>query len=356
MRLVLGNLERRLSAAMKAELRNIIENEYATGSIVEAKPLAGGYWNHTELLECELGNFVVRISPPRTRADSIEPMVKLVEYFSETIGEVPRPIYTATGSSYFEIDGSVATLWPLMPGKPVVRGDETTTKSAARMLARLHAATIAFPGKFERPGLSSAASLDWDENLNWRRPDVASLLSGGASALKAALQPPVDDEATRVSNEISSRRKQISAERIEAQRTLARIASTRQLITAPIHGDYYPGNLLEVDGSISAVLDWDECRSDWLIYEVARALWEFARNESDGSLQDGLATQFLETYSARFDALNNEFDLITSLIRCIRIEEVVFSLGEAVRGEWWDPEYTLYNLIALDNLPNSHGS
>ncbi len=43
----------------------------------------------------------------------------------------------------------------------------------------------------------------------------------------------------------------------------------------PLHGDFYAGNLLTRDGSIVAVLDWDEALVSSPTRELAWAAWEF---------------------------------------------------------------------------------
>jgi hypothetical protein len=43
----------------------------------------------------------------------------------------------------------------------------------------------------------------------------------------------------------------------------------------PLHGDYYRGNTLTVDGSITALLDWDEAFVGSVAAELAVAAWEW---------------------------------------------------------------------------------
>ena len=329
----------------------MISAEFPTGRIISAERLIGGYWNSTLHLKCEKGEFVLRISPERMRPEGMNAMAALMEYFAAVIPEVPRPLHTDSGSSYLFSNGLVATLWPFLPGDILQRGDIAATTSAAGILGRLHIAGMSYPRPFERPGHLPAAALDWDWNVNWSWSEIDHLLSGGATALSATLREPVEAEANSSMAEIVARRHQIVEVRTEARDRLNSLsASGRGLVTAPVHGDYYPGNLLTAGGRVTAVLDWDECRAEWLIYELSRAIWEFCRDGSTGVIKEDLSAVFIAAYREINEALADEMDLLIPLVRVIRAEEVLFSLGEAARGQWWDPEYTLYNLVALDNL------
>lgn len=168
--------------------------------------------------------------------------------------------------------------------------------------------------------------------------------------------PPFGKSAFDCIKEIASRKTQIEEEREKAKKWIIDLKSSdRRLILAPTHGDYYPGNLLTVGARISAVIDWDVCQSDWLIYELGRALWEFCRYDETPVVNQKSADAFLQSYCEAGGVVpETEFDLLIPFIRCVRVQEILFSLGEALRGEWWDPEYTLYNLEALDKIESGN--
>jgi aminoglycoside phosphotransferase (APT) family kinase protein len=63
-----------------------------------------------------------------------------------------------------------------------------------------------------------------------------------------------------------------------------------------LHGDYYPGNALAVDGRVTAVLDWDDAYVGPLEKDVCEAAWEWGAGLSTGSLDGALA--FLSAYTA----------------------------------------------------------
>ena len=154
---------------------------------------------------------------------------------------------------------------------------------------------------------------------------------------------------------ITARLPQIEQERERLQSWVARLAASgRPLHFAPTHGDYYRGNLLVEEDRISAVLDWEECRPDWLAAELGRALWEFCKSETRHTLGRTGAGDFLRAYrEAGGPVPETDFDLLVPLNRCVRLVEVLFALDEARRGQPWDAGYTLHNLRALENLESA---
>jgi hypothetical protein len=102
------------------------------------------------------------------------------------------------------------------------------------------------------------------------------------------------------------------------------------------------------------VLDWEECRPEWLAGELGRALWEFCKSDSRHTLQAERAGDFLRAYhEAGGPVPKSDFDLLVPLNRCVRLVEVLFALDEARRSQPWDAGYTLRNLRALENLESA---
>ena len=67
--------------------------------------------------------------------------------------------------------------------------------------------------------------------------------------------------------------------------------------TAPIHGDFYAGNLLAHDGHIVGVIDWLEARIEHQVQEVSWAAWEFCQNAAGDNLSDDEVLSFFTTYA-----------------------------------------------------------
>lgn len=335
------------------KLRLLIELHYDIGKIGEVSKLEGGYWNQTFKLVADNGDYVLRVSPPRTLAESVVFQHNLMRFMHSRIAEVPLPIAGRDGKTFFVFENQTISLLPFMPGEMANRNNPADRTSAARMLARLHRAGLEYPENFLRPNHATLANFDWEENSNWRLTEIQDLLAGGANELKRHLIAPIGEKAEDCITKIAARRRQLDQElKIVRVWNEQLKSSKRKLIFAPTHGDYHPSNLLTESNRISAVLDWDECRSEWLAYELGRAVWEFCRDASDGGIISEFADLFIKTYKDAGGVVSEvEFDLLAGFIRCIRVQEILFSLGEAVRGEWWEAEYTLYNFMALDNLP-----
>src|SRR5207253_8395622 len=134
------------------------------------------------------------------------------------------------------------------------------------------------------------------ENRLWSWLAVRAFLIGGLLGPGAAPDGP-DAEEAAARREIADRLPQIEAERERLPGWVARLAASgRPLQFAPIHGDYYRGNLLVEEDRVSAVLDWEECHPDWLAGELGRALWEFCKSETHQILQVDRAREFLGAY------------------------------------------------------------
>ncbi len=338
------------------ELRSLIESHYNIENIGGISKLEGGYWNQTLKLETDKSEFVLRLSPPRTKPESVFSQHELMRFMNKFIVEVPLPIAAKNGTTFFVHENQVVSLLPFMRGEMIERGNPIIEKSAAQMLAKLHRTALEYPKNFVRPNYERLSDFNWDENSNWSWTEIQNLLESGTKSLKKRLIAPIGEQAFDYILEIIVRTTQIEEERDKAKNWVADLNDSREeLVFAPTHGDYYPSNLLTVDNQISAVLDWDECRSDWLVGELGRATWEFCRDEISGGLKPASAAAFIKSYTQVGGVVpTSEFDLLIPFICCIRIQEVLFSLGEALRGEWWEPEYILYNLMGLDNLPNTN--
>lgn len=337
---------------IESKLKSQILAHYELENIGEILKLEGGYWNQTFKLETGKGKFVLRVSRPRTRAESIAYQHKLMQFMHAQIAEVPPPTAGKDGETFFVYESRIVSLLPFMQGEMTSRKSAQQQASAAEMLARLHRAARAFPDESPRFGYAPLADFDWEANNNWRWTEIQNLLAGGAEELKKLLVPPVGEAAFKCIDEIAARKTQIEEELKAARSFVAELKnSKRKLISAAIHGDFYPSNLLAVEDRISAVLDWDECRREWLVYELGRALWEFCRYDEKAVMNRQNAEAFLKSYlEAGGGVPETDFDLLAPFIRSVRVEEILFSLGEAIRGEWWEPAYTLYNFEALDKI------
>lgn len=337
---------------IQSELKSKIESFYDIRNIGKISKLEGGYCNQTLKLETLNGDFVLRISRPRTKPESVTSQHALMKFMHARIAEVPLPVSGKDSATFFLHENQVVSLLPFIKGEMANRKINEQQINAAEMLAKLHRAGVEFTGNFARQGYAPLADFDWEENSNWRLVEIKNLLKNGARELKQRLIPPIGESAFNCIEEIVSRRTQIEEELKAVRLWIADLKNSyRKLIFAPSHGDFYPSNLLTFENRIIAVLDWDECQSEWLAYELGRALWEFCRYNERAVVNGKNAEEFLSAYRKAGGVVTQaEMYLLVPFIRSVRVQEVLFSLGEAIHGEWWEPEYTLYNLESLDNI------
>jgi Ser/Thr protein kinase RdoA (MazF antagonist) len=285
-------------------------------------------------------------------ADSIAYEHALMRFIHGHLPEVPCPIAGRDGSTWFQHENRLATLFPFMPGRMADRKSARVRREAARVLARIHDAALDYPDRSPRPGYPSLGDLDWEENRMWSWPAVRAFLSRGDRGPGGAMSDEPPEVTAAYQREIVDRVLQIEREWENMRGWVAQVApSGRSLHFAPIHGDYYRRNLLVEGDAITAILDWDDCQPEWLALELGRALWEFCKSKRTDSLQATCARAFLQAYQDAGGPVSEaEFDLLVPFIRCTRLVEALSDLGKAARGEVWDAGYTLHNLIALENL------
>nr|WP_299089083.1 phosphotransferase [uncultured Metabacillus sp.] len=241
------------------------------------------------------------------------------------------------------------SLYPFMEGA-IPEKTKATRNAAAEMLAKLHVAAQRFPSEKQNPGHTSVRHLNWNHNHMWNWEKLKRQLEKHAHLLFTSHNdhPSQHDNITK----LITMRKEIERQKEEISQWIVQLSNTNpELLFAPTHGDYYRGNILCINDQISAVIDWDECRPDWLVYELARATWEFCKDKKQNTLNREWAIDFVQVYkNAGGPIPANELQLLIPFIRSVRMIEILFYLDQGFQGEPWDPEYTLHNLYSLINL------
>ena len=127
--------------------------------------------------------------------------------------------------------------------------------------------------------------------------------------------------------------------------------SGRSPLFAPTHCDYWCNNILVKEGQITAVVDWDGCKAEWLFYALGRATWDFCKDKCQHRLNYQKAVRFLQAYQAAGGPVpSTEFDLLVPVMRCVCIIEVLLGLQDA--AEVGLNAQALRNLLSLENLQN----
>jgi Ser/Thr protein kinase RdoA (MazF antagonist) len=277
------------------ELARLIEERYDLGSVAVLEPLTGGYANDVLRIEAGGEPYVVRVKYPPVVAESIEWEHELVESLALEI--VPTPIRASDRSSFFLHDRFAVSLLPYARGRPATPEDGP---AVAEALGRVHHAAAALT-LAQRPTFRPLAEIEW---------------------------PPA-----RLPAQLEHWLPKLTAAREWAIGWTRRLSAS----TAPIHADFFPGNVLVDDGHVTAVLDWEEAHLDWPAIDVAAGVWHFAK-------PDSFVTRYREAGGPAVDE-----ELLPPLIRVKRVLEVL----RAPTDRHVDWEYQLHNLRALDRLPES---
>lgn len=325
-----------------------IQSRYDLEPIIAVAPLMGGEWKRLWRLDGAQTLYVVSLSHPTTTEASVAYEHRLLRYLHAHLPQAPAPLLARDSSSYFVHQGRIACLLPWMPGE-MADGDGVHLV-AARFLARFHRVAVGYPDLSPRPGVPAWRGWDW-HTADW--PAIQAMLSTAPET-----QEPIGQRFWQSCGEwaaaIADRGQQIAQERSYFQRWIADLVlSDHPLTTGLLHDDFHGGNLLVADGEVTALLDWDGCHPDWLLFDLSNALWEFCSDDENHtvSLPDALA--FLNVYAAAGGPIPEaEFELILPAIRCRRLIEILTALRGIATGAAWDesPDYLLHNLIALGNL------
>jgi Ser/Thr protein kinase RdoA (MazF antagonist) len=282
------------------ELLRILEQRYDLGALQLRGRLEGGYANDVYLIEAAGEPYVLRVKHPPVHPESIAWEHQLLERVALEI--VPTPIRAKDDSTFFVDRGLAVSVLPYVPGRPATPTDGPAVAAA---LGRFHAAASAVDFE-QRPTFRPLAQITWP---------AARLPSHLAHCLP----------------------------RLENARRWA-IAWTQGAAapTAPIHGDFFPGNVLVDGGRVTALLDWEEARVDWPAIDVAAGVWHFA--VEDGRRGD----RFLAAY-ADAGGFPPDRAVLTPLVRVKRVLEVLRAPTD--RHVDWD--YQCENLAAIERLPET---
>lgn len=336
---------------LSQQLQEEIQVKYDIGEIRRVTGLIGGYWNTVMRLESGSGEYVLRISHTSTSLDRLQYEHRLVALVHAHVKEVPMPIRTRKGATYTDYERKWVTLFPYIEGEIADPGNDSVRKNAAAMLANLHLVSARHPDFPQKPGHQSIVDLNWDLNSMWNWATLEQRFFGNREGLRLSTDRTEQEE--RCIKEINEKRRFIQAEKERIERWVGRLRQEgTSFMSGFIHGDYYAGNLLnDRRGHITAVVDWDECGKEWLIYELARSIWEFCHDAEEHRLDAGKAHAFLQDYQHEGGPVpETEFAFILPFIRYVRLVEILFNLDQGLKGQPWYPEYTVHNLKALMNL------
>ena len=237
----------------------VVEAEGFLGGPVEVLGILTGGEDAQVLKVRSAGrDWALRVSYERRADRDLEWVSRWVEHAAVTVPETVIRERRGGHSFFRTARGGVATVLPFVEGSRPRRGDPAVLPQAATLLARIHRAGLHWHG---RPGGSAPSG-----------PRTVP-------TPPAFRDPDLDEAWAR--------------------------ALERGLRTGPVHGDFYAGNLLALDASVVAVLDWDDAGVRPLLLEIAGAAFEFSRDR-EHRLDPDRARGFVMAYRAAGGPLDDE--------------------------------------------------
>lgn len=308
----------------------------------------GGGRSEVHRLEHGGNSYALRILHATIDREGIRYVQRVTDHLSRSLPEVPTLIPTTSGFPYAESDGWLATLSNWLPGTHPSADGPWLLEASAALLARLHRTALDLPVKVPRPDRPTQQSLDWKKNYLFDTDTVRMILFEDSSPLYETSR----EEDWEVVTEILSRKSFVMEQTdIWSKWSKNPGGIGRSLLRAPIHGDIYAANLLSADDRITAIIDWDECQFEPLVYELGRVLWEFAKDGRTHALEKSKRQRFLASYRrAGGPVPEEELELLIPYICVIRIIETLLYIHNSTTGDFWDARYTLENLMALERL------
>jgi Ser/Thr protein kinase RdoA (MazF antagonist) len=289
---------------MPENLLAVVSEHYGMHAPISARRLTGGYANDVFLLEGL--DLVLHLKHPPADLDSLSWEHRLLGMLADRLPEVPSPLPERNGSTFFLHDKQPVWLMPFRPGSPARPSDRRAVGAA---LGRLHAMVIDLPS---RPGHARLRDLPI--------PPLREM-------------PPTFDRWLGL----------IAQARTDLIRLVSQIDRSRRPDVGITHNDIFPGNVLVQDGSVTALLDWEEADIDWLVWDLAASLWSFC---DPADWRPGIA-DFVAGYRDGGGRMpGDDEDLILPLVRAKRILEVLRAPTD--RHPRWDLQ--LANLEAYQAL------
>lgn len=232
------------------EVAEVVQEQFGR-AVTSVRFLAAGMLNQSWHVETTHGSYVLRISRrERSRAQ----VAYEHEFLGQLMGhveEVVAPLAGNDGETIQSFREHILSLFPFVDGVSGEAVDPDVRQlQSANMLARLHRASLDHIHLGQRPGIRS---FDEEWRTVWQsvNPILRRDLVGKSG---------FDELIGTLDGEVAS-----------LERWLEDLhAWHRSLAGTTIHGDFNPRNVIFCDSRIAAVIDWDECRVDPIVWEVAQ--------------------------------------------------------------------------------------
>ncbi len=227
------------------------------------RAVAAGTINTNLAVELQGGTYFLRINEGKAPAD-VARETAIVEHLSGRGLPVPRPLRAQGGEAWVSWRGLLVSLFPWVTGKVLQRSElhPQQAHQAGAALARLHQVGADFPdtspGRYEPEEIA-------------RR--FATIQAGASGDLELAAA--VDELGPALARLQTSR--------------------ARSLPLGLIHGDLFIDNVLFHEGSLSAILDFEQASWGRLSYDLAVSVLAFGFGRED--FRPDITRAFIEGYT-----------------------------------------------------------
>ena len=212
----------------------------------------------------------------------------LVEFAAGKGWPVAVPLRSGNGASLHEASGRLWAAMPYLEGKASAEERPARYHILGRLLGRLHQDLGPFELTQQRPDFGKTWELD-----AW----VAPANAGSFNEILAVFARDYPDLAALVRRQ-----------RYRSLRELSRLHYP-DLPEMPVHGDFQRMNLLWTEGQLTGLLDFDLCRRDAQVCDIATLLMPHM------PLDLKLAASLLEGYQEVRPLSDTEWDLLAPLAR-----------------------------------------
>ena len=220
--------------------------------------LRGGATNEHWRVEGEGRVRVLRRYHPRRASESLPYEHELLRFLADRSWPVAAPIATAAGETVAETDRGRWALFPFMRGEPPP-STELTLQRKGSVLALLHADLAEWPSPGQRPTFGRVTDLD------------SAVAPEGFRSFEDFLAWYADEDAERAA--VLAQTWQRNAADLAARGYAAQPAGA-------VYYECFGANVLFVDDTVTALLDFDMAHEDARVADIARSLVVDCRSDS----------------------------------------------------------------------------
>lgn len=319
-------------------IKDLMSSVYDISKVSGVLRINGGEWNRIYRIDSQ-PIWILRISHHRKIRSQLEFELSILTRLSESLSYVPQIRLTKDGQLFGVHKGLLCSLFAYMPGQILSVTDKTVTQAGA-ILGEIHRELAGISKNFRLVDDLSIINFDWFNNYMYKGEVLdAQVLNTYLSIYKS----------THL-NAVVSELEFLQESRTLISSWLSSYSSDNGLGQGIIHGDYYRRNILTDGKHISAVLDWDETITSWVEYEIANAVWEFARDDSRCTMNPKRQTLFLDAFTSEYGLSALNIETINWFIGVRRLIEIQLELYELVNDGQYDLEYCEMNVKYLKNL------